>query len=91
MIWDGADFHPNGDHDRIPDNVTVLKQPHYSPELNCVEKLWEMLRDGLCNRTWKNINELLEHATRWLKNFWENPERIQALVGEGWLLDQANA
>lgn len=90
VIWDGASFHPNGNHRRIPDNVTVLKQPPYSPELNCVEKLWDMLRDGLCNRAWRNIDELLDHATRWLKQFWENPKRIQSLVGNGWLLDQAN-
>jgi transposase len=91
VIWDGAGFHPNGTHERIPENVTVLKQPPYSPELNCVEKLWDMLRDGLCNRTWKNLDHLLKQASRWLKEFWENPERIQSLVGQGWLLDQTNA
>ncbi len=85
-----AGFHPNGDHDRIPKNVTVLKQPAYSPELNCVEKLWEMLRDGLCNRSWKSLSDLLEQATQWLKAFWEEPERIKSLVGQGWLLHQAN-
>lgn len=91
VIWDGAGFHPNGSNERIPKNVTVLKQPPYSPELNCIEKLWDMLRDGLCNRSWKSIDQLLEQATRWLKDFWEEPKRIQSLVGEGWLLHQANA
>ena len=52
VIWDGSGFHPNGTHERIPENVTILKQPPYSPEPNCsIEKLWEMLRDGLCNRS----------------------------------------
>ena len=90
VIWDGAGFHPNGNHQGIAENVTVLKQPSYSPELNCVEKLWDMLRDGLCNRAWRNIDELLDHATRWLTDFWQSPKRIQSLVGDGWLLDQAN-
>ncbi len=91
VIWDGAGFHPNGTHEGIPENVTVLKQPPYSPELNCVEKLWDMLRDGLCNRTWKNLDHLLEQITRWLEDFWQSPERIKSLVGQGWLLHQANA
>jgi len=91
VIWDGAGFHPGGTHERIPENVTVLKQPPYSPELNCIEKLWDMLRDGLCNRSWKDIDHLLEQATRWLRDFWESPERIHSLVGQGWLLDQTNA
>lgn len=90
VIWDGAGFHPNGNHERIPDNVTVLKQPPYSPELNCVEKLWDRLRDGLCNRAWRNLDQLLEQATRWLKDFWQSPEQIQSLVGQGWLLHQTN-
>ena len=90
-IWDGAGFHPHGNNPRIPENVTVLRQPSYSPELNCVEKLWDMLRDGLCNRAWKNLDELLAHATSWLKQFWEDHERIKSLVGQGWLLHQANA
>lgn len=91
VIWDGAGFHPRGGHERIPENVTVLRQPPYSPELNCIEKLWDMLRDGLCNRSWRDIDELLEHATKWLKDFWEDSKRIHSLVGEGWLLHQANA
>jgi len=90
VIWDGAGFHPNGNHEGIPGNVTVIKQPPYSPELNCIEKLWDMLRDDLCNRSWKNIDHLLEKATRWLKEFWESPERIHSLVGNGWMLHQTN-
>jgi|GEM_PF-3276799 len=47
-----------------------------------------MLRDGLYNRSWKDIDLLLEQATRWLKEFWGNPQRIHSLVGEGWMLHQ---
>lgn len=91
VIWDGAGFHPNGNHESIPANVTVLKQPPYSPELNPVEKLWDMLRDGLCNRSWKDIEHLLEQATRWLTDFWKDRERIESLIGQADLLNQANA
>ena len=91
MIWDGAGFHPRNDDSRIPDNMVVLRQPPYSPELNPVEKLWDMLRDWLCNRRWDSLEQLLEAATLWLKEFWEEPKRILSLVGDGWMRDQANA
>jgi len=90
MIWDGASFHPANTDPRIPDNVVVLRQPPYSPELNPVEKLWDMLRDWLCNRRWGSLEELLEAATYWLKNFWNEPKRIYSLVGDGWMRHQAN-
>lgn len=91
VVWDGAGFHPENGDPRIPSNVVVLRQPPYSPELNPVERLWDMLRDGLCNRSWQSLDDLLEAATRWLKEFWSEPSRILSLVGDGWMRVQANA
>ena len=91
MIWDGASFHPRNTDSRIPENVVVLRQPPYSPELNPVEKLWDMLRDSLCNRRWESLDDLLAAATRWLKAFWAEPRKALSLIGGGWMLDQANA
>ena len=90
VIWDGASFHPLNSDERIPGNVVVLRQPPYSPELNAVEKLWDRLRDHLCNRKWIDLNEMLESATCWLKGFWNDPLQIQSLVGNGWMRQQAN-
>ena len=91
VVWDGAGFHPENGDPRIPSNVVVLRQPPYSPELNPVERLWDMLRDGLCNRSWQSLDDLLEAATRWLKDFWSEPSRVLSLVGDGWIRVQANA
>ena len=57
IIWDRAGFHPDETDEAIAENVTVLKEPAYSPELNSVEKLWDMLcsmRDSaiVLGRTW---------------------------------------
>ncbi len=91
MIWDGAGFHPKNMDARLPENVVVLRQPPYSPELNPVERLWDMLRDELCNRSWKSLDDLITAATKWLKNFWNQPDQIFSLVGNGWMRAQANA
>ena len=92
VVWDGAGFHPGGEHPDIPENVRVLRQPAYSPELNAVEKLWDMLRDALCNRSWEGgIEEMLRAATEFLEEFWSEARNVLSLVGEGWMRTQVNA
>ena len=43
MVWDMAGFHTSKDL-KIPENVTIVALPPYSPELNPVENLWHYLR-----------------------------------------------
>ena len=43
LIWDGAGYHTS--HAVVmPANVSVLRLPPYSPELNPIENLWHYLR-----------------------------------------------
>ena len=39
LIWDQAGFHKSGLLD-VPENITIIHLPAYSPELNPVENLW---------------------------------------------------
>ena len=43
MVWDQAGFH-TAKNLKIPENVTIVPLPPYSPELNPVENLWHYLR-----------------------------------------------
>jgi transposase len=43
LIWDGAGFHTGRDL-VVPGNVSLIRLPPYSPELNPVENLWHYLR-----------------------------------------------
>lgn len=91
VIWDGADFHPLDGHPDLPANVRLLNQPPYSPELNPVEKLWDLLKDALCNRAWKNLDHLFSSVTSFLQELWLDPRRLFRLIGSNWLLAQVNA
>jgi transposase len=53
---------------RIPDNITLLFLPAYSPELNPAERLWAWLRSHqLSNRVFADYDELLRETDRaWL-------------------------
>ncbi len=43
LIWDQAGFHKSK-ASKIPENVTIIALPPYSPELNPVENLWHYPR-----------------------------------------------
>jgi len=58
MVWDRAGFHMARNL-KIPDNVTIVPLPPYSPELNPVENLWHYLRSHYwSNRTYANYDDL---------------------------------
>ena len=60
LILDGAGWHKSKKL-VVPDNVTCLLLPPYSPELNPVENLWHYLRSHyLSNRTYAGYDDLLD-------------------------------
>ena len=91
VIWDGAGFHPQDGAAGLPDNVRLLPFPPYSPELNPIEGLWDQLKDHLCNKVFASLRAAQAAITDFLRPFWENPERVRDLIGQGWLLAQAQA
>jgi transposase len=62
MLWDGAGFHGSKQL-RVPDNVTVVTLPAYSPELNPIENLWHYLKSHYwSNRAYDDYDALEEAA-----------------------------
>lgn len=91
VIYDGAGFHHRDRAPALPDNVRIVSLPPYSPELNPVEKLWDIVRDGICNRVFRSLEELQEAIAAVLSLYWRDARRVFSLIGNGWLLAQANA
>jgi len=71
--------------------VRLIILPPYCPELNPIEKLWDHLKDSICNRIDDTIEQLEDKISEFLKAFWESPPRIASLVGDGWMLSEVNA
>lgn len=62
MVWDGAGFHTSGQL-RVPHNITLVKLPAYSPELNPIENLWHYLKSHYwSNRAYKDYDALEQAA-----------------------------
>lgn len=69
LILDGAGWHKGGGALRIPDNISLLLLPAYSPELNPMENVWEYLRaNKLCGLVWDTYEEIVD-ACRGAWNF----------------------
>lgn len=62
MLWDGAGFHASKQL-RVPENVTVVTLPAYSPELNPIENLWNYLKSHFwSNRAYDDYDALEQAA-----------------------------
>jgi transposase len=61
LIMDQAPWHSNAKELSVPENITILDLPPYSPELNPVERLWLWLKEHyLANRIIKKGEDMLE-------------------------------
>lgn len=91
LIWDGAGFHHHDLDPDVPDNIRLIRLPPYSPELNPIEKLWDITKDTICNLLFDTLDELEDKITECLQSYWENKELVKSLVGDGWMLGEINA
>lgn len=64
LVLDGAGWH-TATGLRVPDNVTLIRLPPYSPELNPVERVWLYLRERhLSHRLLDDYDAIVEALCR---------------------------
>lgn len=88
LIVDGAGWHGSKEL-KIPQNITLMKLPPYSPELMPVENIWQYLKANyLNNRLFKDYNDILNACCEaWLKLI-EKPELIKSIGNREWAISQ---
>jgi transposase len=91
VIWDQAGFHPNPKLHAVPARIHLVALPPYSPELNPVEAIGDVIKDRIGNTLWATLDALEEALGEELRPIYETAERVRSLVSHGWLLDQVNA
>jgi len=83
LVLDQAGWHLCEDL-QIPQNITLLYLPAYSPELNPIERLWGFLRSHyLSNRAYENYDHLF-HSCR---TAWNQltPQQLRSICHTEWL------
>jgi hypothetical protein len=71
----------------LPNNISVLHIPPYSPELNPQEQVWLYLKNHfLANRVYQNLDNILNACCNAWNQFAHMPNLIQSLTTRNWAL-----
>ena len=82
---DGAGWHKPGSQLRVPDNIALLPQPPYSPELNPTENVWQFLRQNyLSNRVFENYDAILDACCSAWNALMALPDTIRSIGTRDW-------
>jgi transposase len=89
LIWDGAGFHSGKDL-VVPENVSLIRLPPYSPELNPVENLWHYLRSHhWSNREYEGYQGLQEEAIRSVLAVCADAEKLKTICNADYVKQRA--
>ena len=91
VIWDQAGFHPQPKLHAVPARIHLLPLPPYSPELNPVEVIGDVIKDRIANTLWQTLGALEEALGEELRPIYQSAERVRRLVSHPWLAEQINA
>ena len=80
MLIDQAGWHMSKKL-KVPENIRLLPQPPYSPELNPVEHVWEDLREkAMPNKAFKSLDQVQEALCVRLRELHNNPEQVRSMT-----------
>ena len=91
VIWDQAGFHPRPELHAVPARIHLLALPPYSPELNPVEVIGDVIKDRIANTLWQTLDALEKALGEELRPIYESADRVRRLVSHPWLVQQVNA
>jgi hypothetical protein len=84
LVLDGAAWHTSPNL-RVPDNISLLPLPRYSPELNPVENVWEFLRANfLSHRVWDGSAAIVDACCDAWNKLMRMPEQIASITTRAW-------
>ena len=85
VIIDGAGWHTDG-IDIGFDNLTIIKLPPYSPELNPIEQVWSWMRQHhLANRTFKGYENIVDEVCHAWNSFISDSQRVIKMCTRNWM------
>ena len=80
LILDGAGYHQKAALE-IPENMTLLHLPPYSPELNPKENLWDEIREKIFkNYALKSITAVRAKLRQAILHIERNPEIVKSIT-----------
>lgn len=67
MVLDNGAFH-KAKSLKVPENISLIFLPPYSPELNPAEKIWAKFKRDFSNRLFKTLDDLDRYVCELLRS-----------------------
>lgn len=83
LCWDGAPAH-RATSLRLPPRLTLLRLPPYTPELNPAETLWPLLKEGVANLSFKDLDSLELRLCHRVRSLLLQPALISSRLSFHW-------
>jgi hypothetical protein len=85
LTLDGAGWHQTGGKLKLPDNISLLPLPPYSPKLNPVDNIWQFLRQNyLANRVFDTHTAIVDACCDAWNKLTAAPETIRSIATRKW-------
>ena len=85
LVCVGAGWHRRGGKLKVPDNITLLSLPPYSPELNFMENVWDYLRGNeLSHLVWDTYDAMVAACAKAWRFLIDDPDRIRTITHRHW-------
>jgi len=85
IIMDGAGWHSDNIDEGFK-NLTIIKLPPYSPELNPIEQVWSWLRQHrLANRCFTGYDSIVDAVSGAWNDFVSDAERVIKMCSRDWM------
>lgn len=84
LVMDRAPWHRSL---KVPDNITIVYLPSYSPELNPHENIWEYLKNNfLSNQVYKDLDHILTACCDAWNRLCKETGRISSIGSREWVV-----
>ena len=83
MVCDGAAWHKSNGM-KIPENITLLNIPPYTPEMNPIEQIWRELRtQGFRNEVFQTLEKVVDRLCVTINDL--SPQLISSITCRDWI------
>lgn len=83
LCWDGAQAH-RARSLRVPERITLVSLPAYTPELNPAENLWPLVKESVANESFKDLGALEKRVCGRVKSISEDRAMISSRLSYHW-------
>lgn len=87
LVWDNAPSHKLKSFEKI-ENLTIIRLPSYSPQLNPAERFFGEVRKGTANQIFETIDTQEEAITEKIVEYADDENKMKTLTGYEWIREQ---